>query len=399
MFIASGGYFATRFASSDFISSHYQAAILTVSTIVNLATVTILQNIQLKASYPFRINLALIIDIVIFSLLAGSTIAFTDVSPATYFAFTLLMVGLTAYATGLIQNGALAFAASFKRPEYMHAVIMGQAVAGFLPPLALLVTILSVGDNESGNDGTGEDGDSSGGQASSSGFIYFLTAVCVAGAVLLGFMPLVKRHNRIIEARMVERLSESVASIEEVERASRKVVGMKQLFSELKFLCLALVFCFAITMFYPVFAQKIVSVRDPENAPGIFQTATFIPLAILLWNLGDFSGRFLTGFKPLQVHSPWVLFFISIARVGFVPLFLLCNIGGRGAVISSDYFYLIVVQFLFGVTNGWLGSNCFIGAGEWVEEGEREAAGAFMGLCLMVGLTVGSLLSFSVGSF
>jgi len=39
-----------------------------------------------------------------------------------------------------------------------------------------------------------------------------------------------------------------------------------------------------------------------------------------------------------------------------------------------------------------------MGAGHWVKEEEQEAAGGFMGLCLVGGLTVGSLLSFALGS-
>ena len=85
-----------------------------------------------------------------------------------------------------------------------------------------------------------------------------------------------------------------------------------------------------------------------------------------------------------------------MSRVVFIPLYLLCNIHGNGAAVSSDAFYLVVVQFLFGLSNGFLGSTCMMGAGEWVEVDEREAAGGFMGLMLVGGLTVGSLLSFLV---
>ena len=80
----------------------------------------------------------------------------------------------------------------------------------------------------------------------------------------------------------------------------------------------------------------------------------------------------------------------------FIPLYLLCNVHGHGAAVSSDAFYLVIVQFLFGLSNGFLGSTCMMGAGEWVEVDEREAAGGFMGLMLVGGLTVGSLLSFLV---
>jgi len=37
-----------------------------------------------------------------------------------------------------------------------------------------------------------------------------------------------------------------------------------------------------------------------------------------------------------------------------------------------------------------------MGAGQWVDPEEREAAGGFMGLMLVSGLTVGSALSFTV---
>ena len=65
-------------------------------------------------------------------------------------------------------------------------------------------------------------------------------------------------------------------------------------------------------------------------------------------------------------------------------------------MVSSDLFYLLVVQLLYGLTNGWLGSSCMMASGDWVDDGEREAAGGFMGLCLVIGLTTGSILSFSV---
>jgi len=70
---------------------------------------------------------------------------------------------------------------------------------------------------------------------------------------------------------------------------------------------------------------------------------------------------------------------------------------GEGAIVQSDFFYLVVVQFLFGLSNGYLGSSCMMGVGEWVEEEEREAAGGFMGLWLVGGLAVGSLGSFGFG--
>lgn len=64
--------------------------------------------------------------------------------------------------------------------------------------------------------------------------------------------------------------------------------------------------------------------------------------------------------------------------------------------MESDFFYLFVVQGLFGLTNGYLGSLTMLAASAYVDPAEREAAGGFMGLCLVAGLTVGSLASFFV---
>ena len=150
-------------------------------------------------------------------------------------------------------------------------------------------------------------------------------------------------------------------------------------------------------MVFAVFTQKIESVNPPssESHFPITQPASFIPLAFLFWNTGDLVGRAFTGIPALRLTSrPKLLFAFSIARVIFIPMYLLCNIENRGAKIPSDFFYLVIVQFLFGLTNGFIGSNCMMGAVEWVEPEEREAAGGFMGLCLVSGLTVGSLLSF-----
>ena len=94
------------------------------------------------------------------------------------------------------------------------------------------------------------------------------------------------------------------------------------------------------------------------------------------------------------MHRPRIILVLALLRIIWIGLYHLCNVRGQGAVVNSDVFYLIVVQMLFGLTNGYLGSTCMIGAAEWVDPEEREAAGGFMGLSLVAGLAVGSLASF-----
>jgi equilibrative nucleoside transporter 1/2/3 len=150
-------------------------------------------------------------------------------------------------------------------------------------------------------------------------------------------------------------------------------------------------------MFFPVFTQRILSVKTSEDPPRILEPASFIPLAFFFWNAGDLTGRLLTALPALRITSkPRSVLILSVARILWVPLYYLCNIDGKGAIINSDFFYLVIVQFMFGLSNGFLGSTCMMGAVEYVEPEEREATGGFMGLMLVGGLAVGSLLSFLV---
>ncbi|UKZ80616.1 hypothetical protein TrVFT333_008379 [Trichoderma virens FT-333] len=358
MFLAAAPYFAARFAGDSWIEANFQSTILTVSTLTNLVSALILSHIQHSASYPFRINLALVINTVIFGLLTGSTAVFLDASPRQYLAFVLTMVACTSWAAGLMQNGAFAFAAGFGRSEYMQALM----------------------ENTASGEGAGE----------SSAFYYFLAAVVISLATLVAIIPLVRRHNRLVADRLTEHLASSMASIEEAERATRKVVSLLHLLKKLRWLAFGVALVFAVTMFFPVFTVKILSVH--KDGGLLFQPAVFIPVGFLFWNIGDLLGRIATSLPFSLSHRPVLLFALAVARIALLPLYLLCNINGRGAIVPSDFFYLFIVQLVFGLTNGWVGSSFMIASGEWVEDNEREATGGFMGLCLVAGLASGIIV-------
>jgi len=390
MFLAAAPYFQTRFQDNENILAHFQSAIISVGCVTNLSSMLILAQLQSKASYPKRILSSLGINIIVFSLLSVSTSYFRMVSSTGYLVFTLIMVFSTSIATGLCQNGAFAFASSFGRPEYIQAIMTGQAVAGVLPSVAQILSVLAVPAPDHWANATEEDA-AMNHENTTSAFIYFLTATTISVICLFAVIPLIRKHNRILESQMMT----SITSIEEAEQAKRKVVSMWTLYKKLHFLAASVFLCFTVTMFFPVFTQKIVSVLPEDRAPRLFRSAAFIPLGFLVWNLGDLMGRLVTLLPFSMRHRPVVLFILAILRIGFLPLYLLCNIQGHGAKINSDAFYLFVVQFGFGGTNGWLSSRCMMGAGEYVEDGEREAAGGFMAVNLVAGLTAGSLLSFA----
>ncbi len=376
MFLAANPYFQRRFERNDNLLRNFQSAIMSVSTVGNLGSMVVLTKLQARANYPHRIALSLVLNIVVFTLLALSTKLFLDISAGIYFAFLMLMVLSASLAAGLCQNGVFAYVASFGREEYTQGIMTGQGVAGVLPCIAQIVSVLSVPPGKEHVNGAPQ-------QSSSSAFAYFLTATVISAVALVAFLHLARKHSARVR-------------LDEVDAASapmgRKSIPLTRLFKKLTWLASAVFLTFVITMFFPVFTQKIRSVRDDGR---LFEPATFIPLGFLFWNVGDLLGRLGPALPAIRLTAyPKILFILAISRVAFIPLYLLCNISGRGAVVHSDFFYLFVVQLLFGITNGYLGCSCMMGFGEWVDPDEAEAAGGFMSLCLMSGLAVGSVLSF-----
>ena len=406
MFLAASPYFQHRFAPSSQLLSAYSPTLLSVSTVTNLVSMLILTHLQSNAHYPHRITLALFLNIITFTLLALSTVMFRGVSGGVYFGFLMTMVFLASLATGLCQNGVFAFVSGFGVAEYTQAIMTGQAVAGVLPCIAQIISVLSVPVEDSKTI-QGQEKRAVPQQSGISAFAYFLTATAISIAAVLAFFVLLRRHPNAGAVVINQPHLSDTESPSNDGPPIRKVVSLWTLYRKFHWLANAVFVTFAITMTFPVFTQQITSVHPPDTAPRILHPACFIPLAFLFWNTGDLAGRLLPllpRFAAL-VRWPRTIFLLSIARIIWIPLYLLCNIdrnrssggvSGEGAIVSSDFFYLVIVQFLFGLSNGFLGSSCMIGAVVWVDQEEREAAGGFMGLLLVAGLTVGSLLSFLV---
>jgi equilibrative nucleoside transporter 1/2/3 len=385
MFMAAAPYFHNRFQSREWAVKSYQPSILSVSTITNLACVLVLAKRQENASYPRRIILSLVITTITFSLLALSTIFLRNVAVGVYFFFLMVMVFSASFATGISQNGVFAYVSGFGCPRYTQAIMVGQAVAGVLPCTVQILSVLAIPAQKGNATNLTQQ------ESSNSAFVYFITSTGVFVSTLIAFLY----HLKNPSFATTQKLSQESNGMG--LHPHRKNVGLWILFKKLHWLALSSAVCFAVTMAFPVFTVEIESVHDPANRPALLEPAAFIPLAFLVWNTGDLIGRLsslIPGFS--LVRYPLGLFIFSVLRLIFIPLYLLCNVHGRGAVINSDFFYLAVVQLLFGITNGYIASCSVISATQRVPAEEREAAGGFMGITLVAGLSVGSLLSFFI---
>ncbi|ERF71899.1 hypothetical protein EPUS_01814 [Endocarpon pusillum Z07020] len=325
MFLAAAPYFQYRFSSHQWILAHFQSAEISISTITNLGSMLILTKLQKNASYPYRIASSLCINIICFTLLAVSTLVTT--SAELYFGFLMLMVFGASFATGLIQNGVFAYVAGFGRSEYTQAIMTGQAVAGVLPCLAQIGAVLAVpGRNQqSPNQAPTE--------SPTSASAYFLTATAVSVIALLAFLYLLRRRRRTTLSRIIQPPATKSTTNDtsgghitspiinnppspspeerKPEPISKPAIPLTRLLRLLPIFSAAVFLTFALTMIFPVFTIRIHSLN-----PHLLPSALFIPLAFLVWNVGDLLGRLLTLSPSLRLtHRPSLLLTLSLLRL------------------------------------------------------------------------------------
>uniref|UniRef100_A0A671LIA3 Equilibrative nucleoside transporter 1-like n=1 Tax=Sinocyclocheilus anshuiensis TaxID=1608454 RepID=A0A671LIA3_9TELE len=140
------------------------------------------------------------------------------------------------------------------------------------------------------------------------------------------------------------------------------------------------------------------SSADEENKMDLLKPDTyFIPVScFLLFNMMDWAGRSLTAVCMWPGKDSIWLPVLVIARLVFVPLFMLCNVQPRHylpVLFAHDAWY-IIFMILFSFSNGYLASLCMCFGPKKVSQHEAETAGAIMAFFLSLGLAVGAALSF-----
>jgi len=221
--------------------------------------------------------------------------------------------------------------------------------------------------------------------------------------------------------------------------------------------CFSVCFTFLVTLsVFPGITSEIRSEFNPTNArcpsngvsrfpygAGVWQSSFF-----LIFNVGDTLGRALASIGGIVPHR--FLWLVSVSRVAFIPLLLLCNIntgsggggsgggggnssrtpssslslyGGHPAQYNSNlvgttnwdyleeesdsvpttairYFahdiYPICFMCLLAVSNGFVASLEMMHTPNLVPKREASRAGAIMAFFLVMGLVCGSVCSFGV---
>lgn len=397
-FLSASAYYGERFNHTPMLAKVYSSTMMSVSCVTSTIYNYYLSQNQTGVKYRRRVNIGLSLTIIIFLIMAISCVSdfFIQMNDKGFFIILMFMVLLSAMATCLAQNGTMAIV-NVLGGIYANAVMVGQAVAGVLPSVALIISIISVGDKALQNN---QYVDKNYGL-----FIYYITASIIA----IGCLSLLILNHKYKEIAVYSSLTQITDTNEEIlidehdlqelDSVQSTYVPFGLLWSKLKLIVMSIFLTFSITLIFPVFASLVES-NNELTGIWYYQKKIFIPFIYLIWNLGDLLGRILCGFPKCKmlITKPKILISYSLARLIFIPLFLTCNLhskdGISSATIQSDLWY-ILLQLLFGISNGQLCTSCFMIVRDYCDtDDEKEAAGGFTSVFLSVGLSAGALFSY-----
>lgn len=397
-FLSASDYFQDRFSSHPKLSDNYSSTMMTVSTITSTLFNYYLSKNQKNVNYTKILKRGNYLQMFIFLILTISVL-FPKEWTVFYFIFVMTNVLLTSIGSCLTQVGMMALV-NIQGSLYANATVVGNAIAGVLPSIAMIIAVISnplIDLNAQNIENQNIKID-----RSKDAIIYFITSVLmvILAQYSIFIMEYYEKHIYLPtifeEEEQEEQLNEETENIAdeileerigEVSEAKSKFIGFKQLWSKLKYVESTIILTFSLTLIFPVFASTVESTTISKKL--------FIPLAFLIWNIGDLAGRVICAYPLFLIKRERILISYSITRVIFLPLFLTCNIKNRGSNIN-DYGYMLI-QFLFGLTNGQLFSSSYMRVGELLNtEDEKRAAAAFTAFLINISLLIGSLSSFIV---
>lgn len=396
-FLSASAYYGERFSHSLTLVKIYSSTMMTVSTLTSTCYNYYLSQVQKGVNYNSRVNVGLLLTVIVFIFMAITCISmwFITMKDIVFYVILMLMVLLSSAATCLAQNGTMAIV-NVLGGIYANAVMVGQAVAGVLPAIALIISILVVG--EKTKDELGYIDKDYG------VFVYYITAslVSLASMALLWWVNVYKVHTqyRLLDETLQEPQSIDEEVGEEEPIVQQTYVPFGALWSKLKYIVMTIFLTFGITLIFPVFASTVVSVNSKSDF-RFFKKDIFIPFIYVIWNLGDLLGRIFCGTPGSRflINDPRKLVLFALLRLTFIPLFLTCNTkelaGGESSALINSASWYIMLQFLFGLTNGQLSTSSFMIVGDFCDtDDEKEAAGGFTTVFLSLGLAVGSVFSY-----
>lgn len=351
--------------------------------------------------------------VVLLALLYASTLT-SGLNPWVFFSFAIINGTLQSCINSYFQTALVAIASWFG-PLAIQSMFSGQAaVAVIISLLQLLSAVESINKPDNGIVDTPPTGRSNVDRAATT-FFFVMTAgmiLALLSHTYLTRMVIYKEAAAEFEGKppAVTRDSEETPLLHTQQNASEVTnQNLSQIQRILHIIHInwtynsAVFLIFFVTLaVFPAITTAIVSVQPPYSTPAS-NPLVFTAIHFLLFNFGDWVGRWLCKFSLLQVWSGDKLLLFACLRLFFVPLFLACNIQpsiSNQPLINSDLAYFVIL-LLFGVTNGHLGSLCMMSApslehNHRITKDEVDIAAVVASFCLAGGLTAGSIANFGI---
>lgn len=410
--ITATSFFLSRLVGSP-LRATFASYMTTTSSVFNVfalahATATSKQSSPSRRVFWSAASITLIIVLLFFS-------TFAYYQPSIFFFFAILCAISLAICVSYLSTATYAGASLFGAP-YMQSMISGQAAIAVVVSVVQVVTsALSVWGSTPetiatfiSNDGVGD-----GTVEQDSARIFFgisaLFMICTFMAYAwMARLPAYKATVGIMEENV--KLEETLGSADETEGLVFRNTDQANLEEKNQIMRVfkaniiyefALAYVYVITLaIFPVITITI-QPTNPKTHPLLFTAIHF-----LMFNLGDFFGRYICSFPRVITWSATRILAFSIVRTLFIPIFLLCNTvqgPSRGLpVISSDFVYMLLVGAL-GLSSGYVSTLCVLGASS-LEHNPRlrqrredvPIASTVAGFCLIVGLAIGGFGSFGI---
>ncbi|XP_049939857.1 equilibrative nucleoside transporter 3 [Schistocerca serialis cubense] len=362
------------------LQASFTAYLSVASTVPN--TLFLVLNSLLSHRISLKIRMVGSVSIVVLLFIETTVLVKIDTDnwQEIFFIVTLATVVVLNIASAVLQGGLFGIVAKFPS-RYITAVVSGQALGGIFAALAEIVSLCI------------------GATPVNSAFVYFMIA---DGTLILSLIAYLVLSRSVFfqyftkEKEAVSTLQYEPATIEAIDRQPVREISYKTILSKMWVYGFSVWMTFFVTLsLYPSVTVLINSTKKGNGSA--WNDIYFVPVvAYLIFSLCDYIGRITAGILKWPRGSAWLIGLISILRVVFIPLFLMCNAHprhhGMPLLINSDVYY-IILMVIFGLSNGYLANITLICVPRVVDAAEQETASSMMAAFLGLGLACGSALS------
>ncbi|TMW86141.1 hypothetical protein EJD97_021897 [Solanum chilense] len=338
-----------------------------VYMIVGLIGLLLIVAFSNKTSAFVRINVGMFLFVVALVTVPLMDVFYVDGRVGVYagFGVTVGLVGTCGIADALVQGGVVGAAGEL--PErYMQATFAGTAASGVLVSLLRILTKAVYPQDANG--------------LRKSANLYFIFSIAVMILCIVFYniahrLPIIKYYNDLKTQAVNEEKEDKGDLTPDLWRSTLDIFGT------VKWYGFGIVSLYVVTL--SIFPGYIT-----EDVHSQLLTDWYPILLITGYNVFDLVGKSLT--PVLFFDNAKVAIGACFARLLFLPLFYVCLHG-------PDFFRtelpVTILTCLLGLTNGYLTSLLMILGPKTVQLQHTEIAGTLLVLFLVMGLAIGSIVS------